>query len=57
MISDVDYTVNVDGNEPNPLFVAPPSENRLNQLLETGAGTATCGCQPSKCSIVYVLVS
>ncbi|KAH3829001.1 hypothetical protein DPMN_130989, partial [Dreissena polymorpha] len=44
-VSPLEFTVAVDGFEPNPALLAAPSEGVLNKNL-VQANTATCGCSP-----------
>jgi len=48
-LSPVDFTVSVRGSQADPLFVAEPSEQRLNTFLQTSVQTGTCGCTPVRC--------
>ena len=55
ILSQVDYTVSVKDKQVDPLFVAEPSEQRLNSFL-ADVDTSTCGCSPAKCYSIYVQV-
>ena len=41
----LEFTVALDGQEPNPVLVDDPTPGVLDSKLGA-AGTATCGCQP-----------
>ena len=44
-LTPLDFSVAVDGVEPNEMLTATPSEDTLDQNLQT-AGTGTCRCVP-----------
>ena len=44
-LTPLDFSVAVDGVEPNEMLTSPPSEDTLDQNLQT-AGTGTCRCVP-----------
>ena len=48
-MTPVAYTVLVDGQDPDELFVATPNDTTLNDELRNVSGHGTCGCVPRKC--------
>ncbi|XP_046566800.1 uncharacterized protein LOC124275345 isoform X4 [Haliotis rubra] len=46
-VSRADYTVSIDGQDPEPLFVQPPSQDDLDRSLKAN-GIENCNCQPGK---------
>lgn len=44
-ITPTQFTVSVNGEEPNEIFVSPPDDKTLNNNL-ADSQTSTCGCTP-----------
>ena len=45
MLTPLEFSVAVDGVEPNEVLTAAPTEDMLDTKLQT-AGTSTCHCRP-----------
>ncbi|XP_071118342.1 uncharacterized protein [Haliotis cracherodii] len=46
-VSPADYTVSIDGQAPDPLFVQPPSQEDIDRSLQA-SGIDNCKCKPGK---------
>ena len=49
LLTAVDYTVTIEGADPNPLFIATPDENELARSLSPQAELCVAACNPSLC--------